>query len=103
MLCVHYEISKDGFIYQSLLDLQSFEAFQGLYSSHILNHVFEFWLARKYFEPLWKNDQAKTGPARAVPPLLIFIFTINGTIPLTKLCKSAGMTIQHALFHRTHI
>ena len=68
---MHYEVSKDGFTLWSLLDLQTFEAFQGSYSSPILNHTFDFWLAEKYFEPSWKSSPAKIGLAGLVlPPLL---------------------------------
>ena len=63
---MHYEVSKDGFTLQSLLDLQTFEALQGSYSSPILNHTFDFWLAEKYFEPSWKSSLAKTGLAGPV-------------------------------------
>ena len=51
--CVRYAlwVTKDGFTLWSLLDLQTFKVFQ----IHILDHVFEFWLAEKYFKPLWKK------------------------------------------------
>ena len=61
---MHYEVSKDGLILQSLVNLQTFKVFQGLYSSHILKHAFDFWLAEKYFELSWKSILAKTGPAK---------------------------------------
>ena len=70
---MHYEVSKDGFTLQGLVNLQTFEVFQGLHSSPILNYAFDFWLAEKYFEPSWKSGPAKTGPAGPVPsplPLL---------------------------------
>ena len=37
---------------------------------YVLNHLFDFWLAEKYFEPSWKKGLAKTGLARQVPPSL---------------------------------
>ena len=58
---------------QSLVDLRTFEAFQGSYFSPILNHAFDFWLAEEYFESSWKSDPAKTGPARPVPSPLPWI------------------------------
>ena len=51
VLCMHYQVSKDDFTLQSLLDLQTFKVFQGSYFSPIVNHVFDFWLAGKCFEP----------------------------------------------------
>ena len=67
VLCMHYKVSKDGFILRSLLDLRTFEVFQDPYSSPTLNHAFDFWLAEKYFQPSWKSGPAKTGPAGLVP------------------------------------
>ena len=60
--------SYKGWFYSlELLDLRTFEVFQGLHSRPILNHAFDFWLAEKYFEPFWKSDPAKIGPAGPVP------------------------------------
>ena len=67
MLCVHYEVSKDGFTVWGLLDLRTFKVFHGSYSRPILNCAFDLWLAEKYFEPTWKSGSAKIGPARLVP------------------------------------
>ena len=63
---MHYEVSKD-FTVWSLLDLRTFEVFQGSHSSPILNHAFDFWLAEKCFEPSWKSGMAKTRLAGPVP------------------------------------
>ena len=74
VLCMYCEVSKEGFTLQSLLDLRTFEVFQHSYSSPILNHALNFWLAKQYFEPSWKSGLAKTGPAGPVtPPLKCFI------------------------------
>ena len=67
---MYYKILKGRFYSQSLLDLQTFQVFQSSYSSPVLNHLFDFWLAEKYFEPSWKKGLAKTGLARQVPPSL---------------------------------
>ena len=67
---MHYEVSKDGFFLQSLLDLRTYEVFQGLYSRPILNHAFDFWLDEKHFERSCETGPAKTGSARLVPPPL---------------------------------
>ena len=67
---MHYEVSKDNFTVWSLLNLRTFEVFQGLHSSPILSHAFDFWLAEKYFEPSWKSGLAKTELAGPVPLLL---------------------------------
>ena len=67
---VYYQVSKECFTLWSLLDLQTFERFQHLYSNPILNYVLNFWLAEKYFEASWKSGLAKTGPARLVSPPL---------------------------------
>ena len=65
--------SFKGWLYSSsLLSLQTFEVFQGSYSSPILNHAFEFWLTDKYFEPPWKSGPAKTRSGRPVPPPLLY-------------------------------
>ena len=48
---MHYEVSKDHFTLWSLLDLRTFEVFQGLHSRLFLNHAFDFWLDDKCFEP----------------------------------------------------
>ena len=64
------QVSKDGFTLWSLLDLRTFEISQGSYSSPILNHAFDFWLAEKYFKSPWKSGPAKTRPAGLVPPPL---------------------------------
>ena len=67
---MHYEVSKDDSTLWSLLDLRTYEVFQGLYTSPILNHAFDFWLAEKYFELPQKSGPAKTGPAGPIlPPL----------------------------------
>ena len=65
---MHYEVSKDVFILQSLLDLQTYKVFQGSYSRPILNHAFDFWLDEKHFEPSCKTGPTKTGSAGLVPP-----------------------------------
>ena len=51
----------------SLFDIQTFEVIQDQYSSLILNHAFDFWLAEKYFEPSWRSSLVKTGPAGPAP------------------------------------
>ena len=48
---MHYKVSKDGFTLQSLLDRRTLKVFQGLHSRPMLNYAFDFWLAKKYFEP----------------------------------------------------
>ena len=72
---MHYKVSKDGFTLQHLLNLQTYEVFQGLYSRPTLNHTFDFWLNENYFEPSWKSVPAKTEPAGPVPPPLYNRFT----------------------------
>ena len=59
MLRIHYEASKDGFTFPSLLNLQTFEVFQGL-SGPILNACIrvDIQLPEKYFEPPWKSGPA---------------------------------------------
>ena len=42
----------------------TFEVFQGLFSSPILNHAFDVWLAEKYFKPSWKSGQTKNRTTR---------------------------------------
>ena len=69
-LCMCYKVWNDGFTLWSLLDLRTFKAFPSSYSSPVLNHLFDFWLAEKYSEPSWKSGLAKTGPSGQVPPPL---------------------------------
>ena len=60
VLYMHYEVSKDDFTLRSLLNHQTSEVFQGLYSSTFLtSYVFDFWLAEKYFKTSWKVVQPK--------------------------------------------
>ena len=56
---MHYEVSKDGFTFQSLLNLQTFEVFQGSHSRPILNHAFDFWLAENILNFLGKMVRPK--------------------------------------------
>ena len=72
MLCIHYEVSKDGFTLQSLyLTFELLKYFKiHIATSPILNHAFDFWLAEKYFEPSWISGLAKIEPAGPVPPSL---------------------------------
>ena len=72
VLCICYEISKDCFTLQSLLNLRTFEVFQDSYSNSTLNHAFDVCLAEKYFEPPWKSIPAKTIPAGEIMQPLIF-------------------------------
>ena len=72
---MHYEVSKDGFTLLSLLDLRTYEVFQGLHSRPTLNHTFDFWLDENYFEPSCKSGLAKTGPTGPVPASLHNRFT----------------------------
>ena len=38
---MHYTVLNGGFTLQSLVNLQTFEVFQGSYPSPILNHAFD--------------------------------------------------------------
>ena len=49
-------VSKDRFTLWSLLDLQTFEVFQGLYSSCILKYAFDFWLAVNLLGKVVQSD-----------------------------------------------
>ena len=49
VLCIHYNISKDGFTLRRLLGLQTFKVFQALYSIPILNPCIWFLVSWKIF------------------------------------------------------
>ena len=68
---MHYKVSKDDFTLQSFLDHQTFKAFQCSHSRPIVNYAFDFWLAKKYFEPSWKSGPAKTRPVGPVGLVLL--------------------------------
>ena len=77
VLAMHCEVSKDDATLWCLLDLWTFEAFQGSYSSPLLT-MHWFLVSWKYSEPSWKSGPAKTRPARLVlPPLNILHLYCN--------------------------
>ena len=56
---MHNKVAKDDFTLRSFLDLRTFETFQSSYSSPILNHAFDFWLAEIILNFLGKVVQPK--------------------------------------------
>ena len=80
---MHHEVSKDDFTLWSLLNHQTSEVFQGLYSSPFLtSYVFDFWLAEKYLKLLgkWSGQNWISWTGSATFGLILYHYTINNYI-----------------------
>ena len=80
VLCIHFEVSNDGFTLWSLLNLQTLNSkYSKVYipALFLTMHLIFIFLAEKYFGSLWKSGLSKTRPAKLVLLPLVCLLEKN--------------------------